>query len=283
MSKTLMKLSVAAFAICTALPALAQDEVTPDTVVATVNGTEITFGQMLLARAALPERFQGAPSEQLWDGLLEQLIQQEALAQSDKAIESKRVELALINERRSLLAAEAINAVAKAAATDEAIAAAYQAQYVEGDLGVEYNASHILVETEEEAKAIAEELRGGADFTETAQAKSTGPSGPSGGALGWFGKGRMVAPFEEAVVAMEPGTISDPVQTQFGWHVIRLNETRAIDAPPLDQVRDALSQQVQRDAVQAFIDDLVDGGEVTRMDRAEIDTSVINNLGLLGD
>lgn len=283
MSKTLMKLSVAAFAICTALPAIAQEEVTPDTVVATVNGTEITFGQMLLARASLPERFQSAPTEQLWDGLLEQLIQQEALAQSDKAIESKRVEMALINERRSLLAAEAINAVATAAVTDEAIAAAYQAQYVDGDLGLEYNASHILVETEEEAKAIAEELRGGADFAETAKAKSTGPSGPSGGALGWFGKGRMVAPFEAAVVAMEAGTISDPVQTQFGWHVIRLNETRAIDAPPLEQVRDALSQQIQRDAVQAYITDLVDGGEVTRMDRAEIDTSVINNLGLLGD
>lgn len=283
MSKTLMKLTVAAFAICTALPALAQDEVTPDTVVATVNGTEITFGQMLLARASLPEQFQSAPTEQLWDGLLEQLIQQEALAQSDKAIESQRVTLALINERRSLLAAEAINAVANAAATDEALAAAYQAQYVDGDLGLEYNASHILVETEEEARAIAEELRGGADFTETAKARSTGPSGPSGGALGWFGKGRMVAPFEEAVVAMEPGTISDPVQTQFGWHVIRLNETRAIDAPPLEQVRDALRTQIQRDAVQAYIKELVDGGEVTRMDRAEVDTSVINNLGLLGD
>src|SRR6056297_3574438 len=105
MSKTLMKLSAAALAICVALPASAQDEITADTVVATVNGTEITLGHMLMARASLPERFANAPSDDLWDGLVEQLIQQEALAQSDEAVETPRVEVALDNERRSLLAA----------------------------------------------------------------------------------------------------------------------------------------------------------------------------------
>lgn len=283
MSKSLMKLSAAAFALCLALPAQAQEEITPETVVATVNGTDITFGHMLMARAALPERFQNADTSQLWDGLLEQLIQQEALAQSDKAEETRRVTIALANENRSLLAAEAINAVANEAATDEAIAAAYDAKYSDAELGLEYNASHILVETEDEAKAIVEELEGGADFAETAKAKSTGPSGPGGGLLGWFGKGRMVPPFEAAVVAMEPGTVSAPVQTQFGWHVIKLNETRAIDAPPLEKVRAELVREVQQAAVKAYIDSLVDGGEVTRMDRTEIDTSVINNLDMLAD
>ncbi|MGP6089015.1 peptidylprolyl isomerase [Antarctobacter jejuensis] len=283
MSKTLMKLSAAALALCVAMPASAQQEITPDTVIATVNGTDITFGHMLMARASLPERFQQAPTDQLWDGLMEQLIQQESLAQSAKAEETKRVTIALDNEKRSLLAAEAINAVAGAAVTDDAIAAAYKAKYEDADLGVEYNASHILVETEEEAKAIIEELNGGADFAETAKAKSTGPSGPSGGVLGWFGKGRMVPPFEAAVVEMEPDSISAPVETQFGWHVIKLNETRAIAAPELEQVKATLEQEIQREAVESFIDGLVDGGEVTRIDRAEIDTSVLNNLGLLAD
>ncbi len=283
MSKTLMKLSAAALALCLALPASAQEEVTADTVVATVNGTDITFGHMLMARASLPERFQQAPTDQLWDGLLEQLIQQEALSQSEKAEETKRVTVALDNEKRSLLAAEAINAVAGSAVTDEAIAAAYKAKYEDADLGVEFNASHILVETEEEAKAIIEEIEGGADFAETAKAKSTGPSGPGGGVLGWFGKGRMVPAFEAAVVEMEPGAVSVPVETQFGWHVIKLNETRPIEAPELEQVKAALEQEVQRDAVQAFIEGLVDGGEVTRIDRTEIDTSVVNNLNLLAD
>lgn len=283
MAKSLMKLSAAAFAICISLPAFAQDEITPDTVVATVNGTDITFGHMLMARAALPERFQQAPTDQLWDGLLEQLIQQEALAQSDKAKETRRVGIALDNEKRSLLAAEAINAVASTAVSDEAIAAAYKAKYENADLGVEFNASHILVETEEEALAIIEEIQGGADFADTAKAKSTGPSGPSGGVLGWFGKGRMVAPFEAAVLEMEPGSISAPVKTQFGWHVIKLNETRAIAAPELEKVKATLEQEIQRDAVQAYIDGLVDGGDVTRMDRADIDTSVVNSLDLLAD
>ena len=76
---------------------------------------------------------------------------------------------------------------------------------------------------DDEAKAIVEELKGGADFAATAREKSTGPSGPGGGSLGWFGAGAMVPEFETAVAAMEAGDISDPVQTQFGWHVIKLN------------------------------------------------------------
>lgn len=281
MSKTLMKLSVAAFALSFAFPVVAQEDVSAETVIATVNGTDITFAHMLMARATLPERFAAAPTTELWDGLLEQLIQQEALAQSEKAIETLQVTTALANEKRSLLAAVVISAVADAAVTEDAVAAAYQAAYVDQEPGLEFNASHILVETEEEAIALVAELEGGADFAETAKAKSTGPSGPNGGMLGWFGAGRMVPAFEEAVVAMEAGTVSAPVQTQFGWHVIRLNETRAIAAPALETVREEIEQSLQRDAVQDYIASLLDDGDVTRMDRTEIDTSVINNLGLL--
>ncbi|WP_246594482.1 peptidylprolyl isomerase [Mameliella sediminis] len=283
-----MKLSAAAIALCVALPVAAQDadtpaEVTIDTVVATVNGKDITFGHMLMARASLPERFQQAPTDQLWEGLLERLIQYEVLAQSDKGDETFRVALALDNEKRELMAAEAMQAVADAAVTDEAIAAAYKADYVDADLGLEYNASHILVETEEKAKELVEELNGGADFAELARANSTGPTGPNGGLLGWFGKGRMVKPFEDAVAGMEAGDVSAPVQTQFGWHVIKLNETRAIDAPELEKVRGQIEQQLRQDAVQAFIKEQTEAGEVSRFDYSKVDTSILNNLGLLAD
>ena len=77
-------------------------------------------------------------------------------------------------------------------------------------------------------------------------AHSTGPSGPSGGELGWFGPGMMVPPFEEAVMAMEVGAVSEPVETQFGWHVITLNDTRSQAAPPLDEVREELAEEIRR-------------------------------------
>lgn len=290
MSKTLMKLSAAAVALTLALPALAQDadadkpaEITIDTVVATVNGTDITFGHMLMARASLPERFQQAPTDQLWEGLLERLIQYETMAQSDKGEVTHRVQLALDNEKRELLAAEAMQAVADGAVTEEAVEAAYTADYVDADLGVEYNASHILVETEEKAKELVQELADGADFAELARANSTGPTGPNGGSLGWFGKGRMLKAFEDAVAAMEPGAVSAPVQTRYGWHVITLNETRTMDAPPLEQVRPAIEQKLKQDAVQAYIAEQAEAGEVTRLDFTEIDTSILNNLGLLAE
>lgn len=286
MTKTFMKLSAAALALCVAFPVQAQDtptEVTLDTVIATVNGTDITFGHMLMARAALPERFQTAPTAELWAGLLERLVQYETLAQSDKSKETARVKLALDNERRELMAAEAMQVVADGAVTEEAVSEAYKATYVDAVQGIEFNASHILVETEEKAKELVEALNGGADFAETARANSTGPTGPNGGLLGWFGKGRMVKAFEDAVTTMEPGDLSVPVQTQFGWHVIKLNETRAVDAPPLEEVRAEIEQKIRQDTVQAYIAELIEGGEVTRLDFSEIDTSVINNLGLLAD
>ncbi|WP_300434835.1 peptidylprolyl isomerase [uncultured Mameliella sp.] len=290
MSKTLMKLSAAAVALTLALPVAAQDadadkpaEITIDTVVATVNGTDITFGHMLMARASLPERFQQSPTDQLWEGLLERLIQYETLAQSDKSEETYRVQLALDNEKRELLAAEAMQAVADGAVTEEAVEAAYKADYVDADLGVEYNASHILVETEEKAKELVQELADGADFAELARANSTGPTGPNGGSLGWFGKGRMLKAFEDAVAEMEPGAVSDPVQTRYGWHVIALNETRTMDAPALEEVRPAIEQKLKQDAVQAYIEAQAEAGEVTRLDFTEIDTSVLNNLGLLSE
>jgi len=284
--KIARNLAVAATSLVLALPfaasVTAQDSPDASTIIATVNGTEITLGHMIMVRAGLPEQYRQLPDDVLFDGILDQLVQQTVLAESaDDLSETLRVRMALENERRALLAAEAVQSVAESAVTDAALQAAYQARYAEAGLGQEYNAAHILVETQEEAQAIATELEGGADFAAVAREKSTGPSGPNGGDLGWFGPGMMVAPFQEAVETLEVGAVSAPVETQFGWHVIKLVETRMKSAPPLDQVREELAQQVQQEAVQGRIDGLVESAEITRTDKADIDTSLLQNTDLL--
>ncbi len=275
-------ISIAAAALILSLPGSvkADGHVGADTVVATVNGTEITLGHMLVLRQRLPQQYQQLSPDVLFDGILDQLVQQTLLGDQIKTL-SDTSQITLDNELRALKAAEEIGRVIDEAVTDEALQEAYNRLYGETEPETEYNASHILVETEEEAAALVTELEGGADFAELAKEKSTGPSGPRGGELGWFGKGAMVAPFEEAVVAMEAGTTSAPTQTEFGWHVIRLNETRIKDAPPLEQVRGQLQEEVQGAAIQARIADLTEAAEVTRMTVEEIDPTLLNDPSLL--
>ena len=125
-------------------------------------------------------------------------------------------------------------------------------------------------------------LAEGADFAELAAERSTGPSGPNGGQLGWFGPGMMVAPFEEAVVALEVGEVSEPVQTQFGWHVIILNESRVEELPSIDDIRAELEESVRQGRVETLINDLTDAGEITRTE-LDIDPSLIRNVELLDE
>jgi peptidyl-prolyl cis-trans isomerase C len=278
-----------------AVPALAQETAAPeepataaesaapmtlDTVIASVNGTEITLGHMLVLRARLPQEYQQLEPQVLFDGILDQLVQQTVLGQEAGELDSVN-KLLLANEERALLSSQVIAETARAATTDEAIQAVYDAEYASAGGEMEYNASHILVETEDEAKAIVAEIEGGADFATLATERSTGPSGPSGGDLGWFGAGMMVEPFETAVFALEPGQVSAPVQTQFGWHVIRLNETREKPAPTLDEVRDQIVEQIQRAAVEAQVNALQAEADITLPEPGSIDPAVLNDMSLL--
>ena len=278
MQKPLTFLSSLALAAAVALPVAAQDEPSVDTVVATVNDTEITLGHMLVARASLPQQYQQLPDDVLFQGILDQLVQQTALADSFTGELPPRVTLSIENETRSLTAGEAIEGVMAEDVSDEELQAAYDAQYKDAEPEQEFNASHILVETKEEADAIKAELDGGADFAELAKEKSTGPSGPGGGSLGWFGPGMMVPEFEEAVAGMEAGGVSEPVETQFGWHVIKLNETRTGEAPVLEDVREELETQVRQTKVQEAIESLTEAAEVDRSAAEGIDPTVLKNI-----
>jgi len=278
MQKPLTYLASAALAVTLAFPVAAQDDLGLETVVATVNGTDITLGHMIIARATLPEQYQQLPDEVLFEGILDQLVQQSALKDTFTGDLPARVALSLDNETRSLIAGEVIESVMSEDLSDADVQAAYEEQYANQDAGEEYNASHILVETEEEAAAIKAELDGGADFAELAREKSTGPSGPGGGSLGWFGPGMMVPTFEAAVVEMEEGAVSAPVNTQFGWHVIKLNEKRLTEAPELETVREELELQLRQIRVQNRIEEITEAAEVDRSGSDGLDPALIKNF-----
>lgn len=283
MSKKLNILRSAVLALALATPAFAADAPTAGTVVATVNGQDITLGQMIILRGALPQQYDSFPPDVLFSGILDQLVQQILVAEARSKDVPLRVELALKNQRLQLLSAEALQDILADSVTDEALQAAYDAKYAGSEGPKEFNASHILVDTQEEAIAIVQELNDGADFADTAKTKSTGPSGPSGGALGWFGPGQMVAPFDNAVAALEVGAVSDPVETQFGWHVILLNETRHSDAPTLDDVRGELVQELQAGIVDDHVAALTAKATIDRSGADGLDPALLQNLLLLKD
>lgn len=273
--QTLSAACVALFAL--SAPVAAEEHASADTVVATVNGTDITLAHMIVLKQRLPAQYQSLPGEVLFEGILDQLVQQTLLGESIEQLSPGSL-ASLENEERALKASEVIQTISEAVVTEEAVEAAYQETYIDGGSASEFNAAHILVATEEEALAIIEELEGGADFATVAQEKSTGPSGPSGGDLGWFGLGQMVAPFEAAVVAMEPGAISTPVQTQFGWHVIKLNDTRF---PPLEAVRADLITQLRQVAIEARVAELTVGADISRSTVEDIDPALLDDLSIL--
>lgn len=143
---------------------------------------------------------------------------------------------------------------------DAKVQAAYEAKLNTGEAR-EYKARHILVETEEAAKAVITKLDEGADFAELAKTDSTGPSGPQGGDLGWFGEGRMVEPFFQATVALESGNYTAaPVQTQFGWHVILLEQTRD---RPFAESSAQLKAQMQREVIESYVNELKDAATIS--------------------
>ena len=283
MQKHLKILSGIVLAAGLSTSAFAQEASTADasTIVASVNGTDITLGHMIIALASLPEQYQQLPDQTLYDGILEQLVQQTVLAQSYTEEMPARVKLALENEERSLRAGEAIEKLLVGAVSEEDVVAAYEAEIAGFEPKEEFRASHILVETEEEAATVKTDIDNGADFAEVAREKSTGPTGANGGDLGWFGTGQMVPAFEAAVISLEEGEVSSPVQTQFGWHVIKLNETRSTQPPSIDERREELTAGLQRAEIQKILDGATEEADVEVPEGQEIDASLLRNLELL--
>jgi peptidyl-prolyl cis-trans isomerase C len=268
---------VSTLAICLAAPISAKDVPTSDTVLAVVNSTEITLGHIISIVGGLTEQYDDVPAEKLYEGILDQLIQQTLLSEVTEVSE-KTIQLALDNERRALISTIAIAKIGEAAVTDEAVQKRYDETIATGEPTPEFQAAHILFEKEEEAQAVLKLLNDGGDFGALAKEHSTGPSGPSGGDLGWFGRGAMVPEFDQAVAEMKAGEVAGPVKTQFGYHLIRLNDQR--DYPPLESHRAELQDQIANEAIVAEIERLQNAASVERI-APTFDFSQIRNTTLL--
>lgn len=281
MAKAMRFLAGAVLSLGLALPVAAEDAPNADTVVAVVNGTQITLGHMIAARESLPEQYKTLPADVLFKGILDQLVQQTVLQQSAEASLTKRDTLQLENERRGYISGVALQGVVAGAVTDAALQAAYDARFKDATPQTEYSAAHILVDSEEKANELKTQLEGGADFAELAKANSTDTgSGANGGDLGWFGLGMMVKPFEDAVVAAEVGKIAGPIKTDFGWHLILVKETRVAAQPTLDELRDELAAEIEQKAVEAKITELTAAATVEKPGEG-IDPALIGDLTLL--
>lgn len=272
-------LGVAAVGALLSTTAVAQEE-TADTVVATVGETEITLGEVIIARAQLPAQFAQFPNDVLFNGILDQLIQQQLLADQIAELPAS-VKYTLSVERRSLLAAEMVDLVTAEEITDADIEAAYEARFADVPEIEEFNASHLLVDTEEEAIAAKARIDDGQPFADVARDVSTGPTGPNGGNLGWFGSGAMVPEFEAAVMALEIGGVSEPFETQFGWHVTTLNDKRVQPRPPLEQLRRELLGQLQEEAINARLEVLIAEEDIVKPEPDQFDPSLIDRVDLL--
>ena len=231
--------------------------VSKEDAVAVVNGIYISKASLDTLDAELAQRSQGQsfPKEQL----VEELVQRELLVQDatqKKLDQTPEFTERLETIRKSLLSQVAVQNYLKSnTITDAELEAEYKKNA--GKAGTEYKARHILVKTEDEAKQIIVELNKGADFVELAETKSTGPSGPQGGDLGWFTADQMVGPFSEATIALEDGKYTtESVQTKFGWHIILKEGTREQTPPPFESVKEQIRPALQRQKMQAFLDSL---------------------------
>ena len=230
-----------------------------DQIAATVNGTVIS--KDLIDQFKLIKNTPDAPADQI----LEELIATELLYQAalDSGIlEDATVQAQLKFQRSDLLVRAFMrNKFGAISFTDEQLIAAYDEQF--GGLSLEYKGRHILLKSKDEAEAVIAALRHGSDFIELAKTRSTGPSGPNGGDLGWFQTSSMVPAFAEAVKLMNKGDISTtPVQTNFGWHVIRIDDTRELDKPSFEEMRGQVQQQLIRAAINDYIASMRSSAEV---------------------
>jgi peptidyl-prolyl cis-trans isomerase C len=258
--------------LLTGLPLRAEDAANP--VLAKVNGAEIRQSDVALAEEELgPSLAQMDPAAKK-DNVLAFLIDMKIVA---KAAEDKKVDNTedfkkrLAFTRNRLLMDSLLANEGKAAITDDAMKKVYEdaSKQITGEQ--EVHARHILVETEDEAKAVKAELDKGADFAELAKKKSKDPGASDGGDLGFFTKDQMVPEFSAVAFSLEPGKISDPVKSQFGWHIIKVEEKRNRKAPDFDQVKAQIETYVTRKAQADYVAKLRADAKIERMDQAAAD------------
>jgi len=230
-------------------------QVKPDTVLATVNGQKITERDLAIAYSNLPDSAKQQPQAQVLPQLLNELINEKAIdiaATRDGLQNNPDVRAGMDYAADQVLQTALLRQDIGPQLTEDKIKAAYDAQYAGKPGEEEVHAEHILVKTQPEAQAIIDQLNKGADFATLAKSKSTDPNATDGGDLGWFKKGDMVPAFSNAAFALKPGQYSQtPVQSPYGWHVIKVLGTRVAPPQTYEEVHDTLAQSMEQAAVRA--------------------------------
>ena len=242
-----------------------------DPVIARVNGVDITQGDLALAEedmgADMPATSPEAKRENLISYLADIIMVTQA-ADKKNLGDNPDFKRRLAFLRNKLLMGYELQREAKTALTDEALHQTYD-EAVRSMAGQEeVHARHILVEDENEAKSLLEQLKSGADFAALAKEKSKDPGAAEGGDLGYFTKDQMVPEFADVAFKMYPGQLSNPVKTQFGWHVIKVEDRRTKQPPEFDKVKDQLEAYLARKAQTDFITKLRQSAKVERLDKA---------------
>ena len=240
-------------------------------VVATINGTEIREGDLKMAEEDIGQQLAQVPPDSKRDYLVTyvgDMILLTQAAEAQKIADSNEFKVQLDFMRKKLLMARLLDTEAKAASTDAAMRKVYEDATKQMKPEEEVHARHILVETEDEAKAVVEELKNGGDFAEIAKSKSKDPGAAAeGGDLGFFSKDQMVPEFADAAFKLDKGQLSEPVKSPFGWHVIRVEEKRTRPVPDFEQVKPQLESFVARKAQSEYLAKLREGAKLVRLDK----------------
>ena len=244
-------------------------------IVANVNNEDISLETMIHAMNELPPEIQSQPFMSYYEDLLERVIDIKLFAQEGKKMkldEEPSVRAAIDFVIEKVLMQAFLSKYVQENIKEENIKASYNNFIADETSREEIKASHILMDTESEAIDVINMLNDGDDFAELAKNKSTGPSGPSGGDLGWFKRGQMVPPFEKAAFSLNKNEISQrPVQTQFGWHVIKIFDKRIPEAPSYESMKNKLIQDLERKIVSKKIQDLRNDALIEKLSSSELE------------
>jgi len=228
--------------------------------VGTLNGETIWLDEVMRQAERLPAQFRQTPMANYFDQLLADMVDSRIAANAARAEKydtKEEIVSAMKTAADRVLAESWIGDKIADDVNEKAVEKAYQIFAADTASREQVTAAHILVATKDEAISIIDSLESGADFAELAKSKSTGPSGPNGGSLGTFGRGQMVPAFENAAFTLEIGKFTKkPVQTQFGWHVIKVEAKETAPAPTIDAMRDQLIQTLSTQALGRVLEEL---------------------------
>ena len=256
-----------------------QENLSADTPFLEVNGKIVKFGSAIIAFSKIRQANREFDQKTVFSQIVQQLVNEELLSQKIEK-ENQLTLLAIEHEKRSAKAAQMVSKILKNFPNDELVNSAYQNLTEEFKNALEYNASHILVKEEGQAKNILADLKKGKKFGEMAKEHSVGPSGKNGGKLDWFDLNSMVPEFSTALMVLSEGDISQPVKTKFGWHLIKLNKTREKQMPELSAIKSQLVQNLRQKKINDYLSSLTKNSEIDFVGK-NINPNEIANIQLL--